>query len=67
MLGIVTSHDDELALLVEIKDINDIETARSITGAGRTYAAAENQPEDIDEEQCGEKKRDDCAEDWKKL
>ncbi len=67
MFGIVATHDDELTLLVEIKDIDNIEPAWSITGAGRAYAAAKNEPEDIDKEQCGEKKRDNCAEDWKQL
>jgi hypothetical protein len=67
MLGIVAAHDDELTFLVEIKDIHDIEPARSIAGSGRTYTAAKNEPEDIDKEQCGEKKRNDCAQDWKQL
>jgi len=61
------AHDDELNFLAEIKDIHGSGPARSIAGSGRTYTAAKNGPEDIDKEQCGEKKRNDCAQDWKQL
>lgn len=67
MLDIVATNDNKLTFPIEFENVDDIETAWPIAGSGRTNTAAENEPENVDEEQRGEQERDDCAEDRKKL
>lgn len=41
MLNVVAPHNDELALAVEVIDIDDVQPARAIAAAGRMDAASE--------------------------
>ena len=47
MFDIVAPHNDELALAVEVIDIDNVQPARAIAAAGRTDAASEQQTENI--------------------
>jgi hypothetical protein len=49
MLCIVPSDDDKLAFLVEIENINDVETAGTIACARRANASPKNQSDNVDE------------------
>ncbi len=59
MFGIVAPDDDKLTLLVEIENIDNIQTPGAIARAWRANAPSENQSHDIDKQKSGEEERHD--------
>jgi hypothetical protein len=67
MLDIVPSHDDKLALLIEIEDVDNVQSSGTIARAWRANAPPENQSHDIDEQKSGEEERHDSSQHRKQL
>jgi hypothetical protein len=67
MFGIVAPDDDKLALLVEIENIDNVQTPGAIARAWRANAAAENQSYDIDKQEGGEQERHDGSQHGEQL
>lgn len=67
MLGIVATDDNELTLLVEIENIDNVQTPGAIARTRRADAPPENQSHDIDEQEGGEQERDDGSQSGEQL
>ncbi|MGJ0395722.1 MAG: hypothetical protein ACR65U_05810 [Methylocystis sp.] len=50
MFNIVAPHNDELALAVEVKGVDNVEAARAIAASRRADPASEQQTENIEHE-----------------
>lgn len=62
MFNVVAPHNDELALAVEVIDIDDVQPARAIAAAGRTDAASEQQTVNIKHEHRSDEERNERSE-----
>ncbi|MFA6206511.1 MAG: hypothetical protein WC689_09905 [Methylocystis sp.] len=67
MFDIVAPHNDELALAVEVIDIDDVQPARAIAASGRTEAASEQQTENIKQQHRSDEERNERCERWQQL
>jgi len=59
MLDIVAAHNHELALAVDVEDIDHVQSSRAIAAARRTYAASKQKTENIKHEHRGDEERDE--------
>jgi hypothetical protein len=58
MLGVVAPHNDELALAIDVKDVDNVQAPGAVAASGRTDAASEYQTENIQHEHRSDEKRD---------
>jgi hypothetical protein len=47
MFGVVAPHNDELALAIDVKDVDNVQAPGAVAAAGSTDAASEYQTENI--------------------
>jgi hypothetical protein len=67
MLYVVPPHDDELTFAIEIEHVDDVEATRSIARSRRADAAAEQKPENIEDEHRSDEERDERPENREQL
>lgn len=67
MFDIVPPHDDELAFPIEIEHIDDVQPPRPVARSGRADAATEQQPDNIQDEHCGDEERHERSKYWEQL